>query len=244
MNLRLVQKDMKIRPTLLLILFSLIITVTGCKKEDNPVSSEQLPPVLYGQVNDAQGNPLEGAAVHYIFDMGFSSLPKISKLQKICPTTLVSFQIPKRTFVTLSFYRWFTRDSLATIIHDSLNAGTYNVSPDSAKLTNGVYIFRLICDSTVVEKTMVMLDLDASTLILTNPLAKTNSSGSFTLPYGIFGFDFPLARVSSSGAPLDTAYISRTIEIVLYKPGYRLYTQTLTLDKTVGMKQTFVLQKQ
>jgi hypothetical protein len=91
---------------------------------------------------------------------------------------------------------------------------------------------------------MSLLVDDISALVNTNPLVTTNVSGSFNLPYGIFGFGMPFARTSASGSSLDSVYVSHTIQIILYKSGYLTTTKTITIDETNGMIQTFTLTKQ
>jgi hypothetical protein len=83
-----------------------------------------------------------------------------------------------------------------------------------------------------------------SLLVNTTPLLKTNSSGVFSLPYGVLGFGVPFNRTSSTGSSIDTVYVSHTIQIVLAKTGYVTNVKTITIDEANGMTQTFTLTKQ
>jgi len=218
----------------------IIVTVISslcCKKDNNPVTIENSQQVLSGKVIDSQGNAVEGVGIHYIYSFSSS---KLGKIQKPCPSTQISYSIPKRCFVTLKIFRWFTRDTIETIIQDTLNSGNYNVSINMNKYTNGLYIYRLTYDTTTIEKYMSMLNLDISSLVNANPLCKSNSNRQFNIPYGLLGFNVPLLHTSeSSPTIIDTAYISHSIQLVLSKSGYKTIVQTLFIDTTKEMSQTF-----
>jgi hypothetical protein len=144
----------------------------------------------------------------------------------------------------LIILRWYTRDTIGTIIDDTLDSGTYIKTFDPSKLTNGFYFYQLKVDTSVQEKIMVLLNLDLSTLVTTDPLTKTNLSGSFELPYALLGFGIPLSSSSTDGQTIDTVQIASTIQVVLYKEGYSTLTKSITINPTIGMRQSFTLQKQ
>ncbi len=214
-----------------------VISIPCCKKDNNPVTSENSQQILSGNVIDNQGNALEGVGVHYIYSL---SSAKLVKTQQPNPTTHINYSIPKRCFVSLKIFRWFTRDTIETIIQDTLNSGNYSVSVNMTKYTNGLYIYRLTFDTTVVEKYLFMLNLDISSLVITNPLCKSNSDGQFKIPYGVFGFNVPILRTTESNPTvIETTYISPTIQLVLSKTGYKTIVQTLSIDTTKETLQTF-----
>jgi hypothetical protein len=220
----------------------LILSMYGCKKDDNPITPDKLSPYIFGQVNDAQGNPVEGCGVHYIYSMTASSL---AKLGKTCPSTTISYSIPARSKVTLKIFRWFTKDSIATLVDDTLNAGTYRATMDMSKITNGIYFYQLKVDTSVQERLMSLLNTDLSALAITDPLVTTNLKGSFSLPYGVLGFGVPMISTSASGPGLtaDTVYISHTIQVIICKTGYLTTTKTITIDETNGVNQAFTITK-
>jgi hypothetical protein len=215
-----------------------VCMVCGCRKNDNPFIDEIIPPFLFGQVNDFQGNPVEGCSVHYIFSTTSSSL---GKQVKICPSTMISYCTPARSKVTLILLRWFTRESIATLVDDTMEAGAHTVTFDRTNITNGVYIYQLKFDTTVLEKKFLILNNDISTLVEAYPLTVTSSSGAFTLPYGIFGFGVPFPVPYTIEE--DTFYISHTIQIVLGKEGYFPFSETITIDETKGINRTFTIIK-
>jgi hypothetical protein len=223
--------------------FFVIIIITilgygGCKNRDDLIGPDNLPPSLNGQVKDSQGNPVEGCGVHYIFSMTSSPLAKIDKT---CPSTVIQFSVPGRSKVTLRILRWFTRDIIATLVDDTLNSGSHVVTFDATTVTNGIYLYQLTIDTTLLEESMVLLNTDISALAKTVPLVTTDARGNFSLPYGLFGFGIPFQRTSASGPTLDTVYVSHTIQIVLSKSGYATSVTTITIDKPEGISQTFTL---
>jgi hypothetical protein len=230
------------------LLLTAFFLLAGCKND--PVSTDKLPQILYGQVVDSQGNAIADVNVHYIFQITDHYSAKIenhdsalSKVGKICPSTDISFTIPKRSKVTVKLFRWYTRDIVGTMINDTLDGGTHSITLDAAKITNGFYIYQLQVDTSIVEKMLVYINLDVSTLVLTDPLTKSNSSGVFELPYALLGFGVPNPRTGVNGQIIDTVQISSTFQIVLYKTGYSTTMKTVTIDPAVGIKQTFVLNK-
>lgn len=218
-----------------------VLIVWGCNDKGNPVSTEQLPPFLFGKIVDNQGNSIDSVDFHYIFNLDDAA---IYKTNKTCPSTVISYSIPKRSYVSITIYRWFTRDSITTLVNDTLDAGMHSTVFNASKVTNGIYIYRLVIDTVIQEKKMCLIDLDISTLVQTIPLTVSNSSGEFSLPYGIFGFGIPFTRSSTGNSDsISTTYVSRTITIVLYKSGYATLVQSITIDTTNGMRQQFQLER-
>ncbi|HEY9167799.1 MAG TPA: hypothetical protein VIS48_16720 [Candidatus Kryptonia bacterium] len=223
--------------TVLSISLAAALLLFGCAKGSNPVSQDGTSHTFYGQVLDSQGKPLEGVAIHYMFTTEPNSL---YKLDKTCPSTIIGYTVPRRCHVTVTLLRWFTLDSIATLVDDTLNAGEYMVTVDGLSATNGVYICRVVADTSVSEFKIALENLDYSVLIKKTPLTTTDSNGKFSLPYGIFAFGVPFVLTNGVN-PIDTVYMSRTIEFVLYKSGYQTAVQSVTIDTTTDMNQQFHL---
>lgn len=218
---------------------SFALLMSGCKKNDNPVSGEQPSQFLNGRVVDSQGNPLEGCGIHYIYTLTTSPLAKTGTA---AASGDIQFTLPTRSKVTIKILRWFTRDTIVTLIDDSLDAGYHDITFDGTKLTNGIYIYLTKIDTSLVEARFNIIVNDISLLVNTTPLVTTNSSGSFKLPYGIFGFGIPWDQLADG--PIASVYVSHTIQIVIYKSGYLTTTKTITIDETNSAVQTFTLTKQ
>ena len=208
----------------LFILFLVTIISFQCK---SPTSSEIDSPVLNGKVVDTHGHPVQNVDVHYIYSVPSSSLAKHENVQS---SLAITFRVNKRSMVSLEIFRYFRNDSLGRIVFDTLNAGQYSYQVDISKFTNGLYIYRLVIDTTKVEKVFFCLNPDLSILLQSVPLAETNSNGEFSLPYGLLGFDYPLVRVAENGTVIDTTHISLSIQLVLHKTGYNTLMQSITID--------------
>lgn len=218
---------------------SFALMTSGCKKNDNPVSGDQPSQFFYGQVVDSQGNPLEGCGVHYIDTYTTSPLAKTGMASSF---DSIKFTLSTRSKVTIKILRWFTRDTIVTVVDDSLDAGYQAVAFDETKFTNGIYVYQTTIDSSFAEARLNIMNTDISALVNTTPLATTNSSGSFKLPYGIFGFGLPWDQYGDG--PVESVYVSHTIEMVVYKSGYLTTTKTITIDTTNSAVHSFTLTKQ
>ena len=87
---------------------------------------------------------------------------------------------------------------------------------------------------------MALLNTDLGSLVNSIPLCKSNSAGEFSLPYGMLGFNVPLLHTGESNPDIvDTVFISHTIQLILSKQGYKTITQTMVIDTTREMSQTF-----
>ncbi|MFA4924223.1 MAG: hypothetical protein WC557_08545 [Ignavibacteriaceae bacterium] len=226
-----------------------IVFIVGCKND--LVATVIVPDAnheLYGNVVDENGNPVEGVNVHYIFTFPNERLEVnrneiLLNSEAVPPSTIISFEIPTRQKVTITILRWFTGDTITVLFNDTLNVGNHVFTLNSQTMTNGFYIYQIKTDTEVIEKRMIYLDLDVSRLITTNPLVKSNLEGSFVLPYGLLGFGISFERVSPEGTPLPPYEISRTIQMVLYKPGYKTFIKDVTIPRNINLKETFILKK-
>ena len=215
---------------ILLALFAL-----NCHK-DNPFEGDYEPVALKGTVVDSSGNAISGVGVHYIFDL---VAKKTLNEKNTEPSTTIQFSVADSGYVRVKILRWYSRDSLDTVVDGPLEAGTHTVDISALKLTNGVYIYQVVTTSTFSEHAFIMYDDQISELITKTPLTTSDSQGTFSIPLGVFGINMPVVSTSS-----DTTYISSTIQIVLYKVGYKSLTKSITIDLTKDNSQSFVLEKQ
>lgn len=217
-------------------LFIILLIISGCTK-DTPVSSGPSGPFLYGKVIDTQGNPVDSVGFHYIFEY---VTPGLGKTAKTCPSTHITFALQERSYVRLEVLRWYTREYIATLVDDTLEAGTHGAMFNASGITNGVYVYRLLVNDAALEKAMALLDLDYSTLVQAKPLVVSNASGEFSIPLGVFALGIPFTQTSAAGPDsLITTFISPTITAVLYKPGYFTVTKSITIDTTKNMTEQF-----
>ncbi|MGK9370184.1 T9SS type A sorting domain-containing protein, partial [Melioribacter sp. Ez-97] len=73
------------------------------------------------------------------------------------PTTVISYQLPEKNFVTLKVYDILGRE-IATLIDEYQNAGSYKVefSADKYNLSSGIYFYTLKAGKNYVVKKMML----------------------------------------------------------------------------------------
>ncbi|MFZ1979439.1 MAG: T9SS type A sorting domain-containing protein, partial [Bacteroidota bacterium] len=72
------------------------------------------------------------------------------------PTTTISFTIPSRSSVSLKIFDILGRE-VATIVSQELPAGTYSRQWNAAKMSSGIYFYRLQAGSFTQTKRLVLL---------------------------------------------------------------------------------------
>ncbi len=72
------------------------------------------------------------------------------------PSTNISFSLPSKSFVTLKVFDIIGRE-LATIVSEQLSEGTYSRQWNAAKMSSGIYFYRLQSDKYSETKKLVLL---------------------------------------------------------------------------------------
>jgi hypothetical protein len=72
------------------------------------------------------------------------------------PSTTIRFDIPKTLFITLTVYDVSGKE-IETPVNEELRAGSYQVDFDGSNLSSGIYFYKLIADSYIVTKKMVLI---------------------------------------------------------------------------------------
>lgn len=227
-----------------LLLSFLIITlaIPGCTSDSPTAPSKSNDAVFSGRVVDKNGRPVAGAGIHYIPE--FDIISNSTRLLKPNPSTTVAFTIPENSVVTLVLLKAGTRDTVAYLAKDdTLNAGVYHFSTGDLNLTNGVYLYVLKCGDKISEHMMLMMS-DENDLAGKEPLAMTNSSGEFTIPYSVLGIGLKFAFTSGTSPDvLGYNVISNRMSVFITKEGYSSLKETVTVDTKANFRKTFVLMK-
>jgi len=72
------------------------------------------------------------------------------------PTTIISYQIPKSSFVRLSIYD-ITGRFVETLVNEHINAGYYSVNWNASNVSSGIYIYRIDAgDFSSVNKCLIV----------------------------------------------------------------------------------------
>ncbi len=90
-----------------------------------------------------------------------SGLPSVFELRQnypnpFNPTTVISYQLPEVSNVTLKVYDILGRE-VATLVNQRQNAGSYSVRFDGNRLASGVYFYKLSAGNFVSIKKLVVL---------------------------------------------------------------------------------------
>ncbi len=72
------------------------------------------------------------------------------------PSTTILFSIPQRGNVSLKIYDVLGNE-VATLVNDEKPAGMYEVEFDASQLSSGVYFYRIITDSFIQTKKMILI---------------------------------------------------------------------------------------
>jgi len=72
------------------------------------------------------------------------------------PTTTISFNLPSKSFVALKIFDLLGRE-IATIVSEEMSAGNYSRTWNAAKMSSGIYFYRLQAGSFTETKKLVLL---------------------------------------------------------------------------------------
>ena len=72
------------------------------------------------------------------------------------PTTQIEFSVPENADVRLDVYN-VTGQRVATLVNESMSAGTHSVSFDAQNLASGIYLYRLQAGNTVLTRKMTLV---------------------------------------------------------------------------------------
>jgi hypothetical protein len=72
------------------------------------------------------------------------------------PTTTISFYLPSKSFVSLTVFDMVGR-KIATILSEEMSPGTYSRQWNAAKLSSGIYFYRLQAGTYIETKKLVLL---------------------------------------------------------------------------------------
>jgi uncharacterized repeat protein (TIGR01451 family) len=94
-------------------------------------------------------------------DIGTGDLPGEYKLEQnypnpFNPSTQITYQLPVQSDVRLQVFDMAGRQ-VATLVSESVNAGTHTVSFDATNLSSGVYMYRLQAGSTILTKKLTLI---------------------------------------------------------------------------------------
>jgi len=72
------------------------------------------------------------------------------------PTTQITYQLPQQSDVRLQVFD-MTGKQVATLVNESMNAGTHTVNFDASELSSGVYLYKLQAETTVLSRKLTLI---------------------------------------------------------------------------------------
>ncbi len=72
------------------------------------------------------------------------------------PSTVIQYDLPKETFVTLKIYDVLGRE-VKTLVNEEKLAGSYKVNFDAAGLSSGIYLYRITAGKFIETKKLVLI---------------------------------------------------------------------------------------
>jgi hypothetical protein len=72
------------------------------------------------------------------------------------PTTNIKFAIPKASFVKLAVYDMLGRE-VEILVNENVSPGTFEVKWDAAKVSSGIYFYRLTTEEFTDIKKMILV---------------------------------------------------------------------------------------
>ena len=102
-----------------------------------------------------------GEAVLSAIEQTSEEIPETFKLEQnypnpFNPQTIINFSIKQKSMVKLAIYD-ITGKEIAILVNNELTAGTYNYNFDAAKLSSGIYLYRIEAGDYVSTKKMTLI---------------------------------------------------------------------------------------
>jgi hypothetical protein len=72
------------------------------------------------------------------------------------PSTVISWQLPEKSHVLLKVYNILGKE-VSTLVNEEKPGGKYKITFDAGNLASGVYFYRLITDSFIQTKKMMLI---------------------------------------------------------------------------------------
>ncbi|MBI2428590.1 MAG: hypothetical protein HYV29_07325 [Ignavibacteriales bacterium] len=161
--------------------------------------------------------------------------------QKTNPTVFISFGIAKQGQTTLRVYRFGTRKLVATLVDTILPAGQYSIFFDTKDLTNGMYVYQLHAESLFVQKKLALMNPDLSQLSQTQPLAKTEGTGKFQIPFSVLGIGEEIFYTNGIGETLGSFTLDSISVVIFQKEKPAVLVEGFSIDPNQNLIRTFTI---
>jgi hypothetical protein len=237
----------------------LLILLTGCGQF---TPDEETGFQFTGKVKDPSGNALSDVKVFLVYHFDYwggtqdgpASPASGAYLEQNYPnpftdtTTFIYYILAETSFVSFDIVRFDSLVVLPGAKTDTLAPGTYRwVSDFSRQLpSNGYKALMNVTEgdsSYVLERSFIRsyYSFDSS-IIYTEPNT-VSSNGRFEIPYKTLPIDQIYVRtMEAEPSPQGNLKVNEVLTIVLYKPGYHIYKEDVTIHLDRYLNKEFILQ--
>ncbi len=226
-----------------LIVIATLALIGACNDATPPAETNS---DLRGQVVDALGQPVAGAAVILQYD---TTPPMSGKQDK--PQMQIEFGLLDPGHVTAWIADYCDGDILRLLADGDFPRGNHSIlwdglDDDNRVLPDGVYRFHLVTDAGEDIQSLAILrmgygDFAADTALA--PLAIADAQGRFTLPQACLPFGFEYEVVDGLGNPVVVFTINRSVRVWAFSAsaGASGSSPVVTVDPDTGADVTVTL---
>lgn len=216
-----------IQPNLIRILFLTVLSISlsNCSKDEVQI--------IDGQVVSQNGDPIEGAEIHFV--------PTILDKAKLKPSTYISYTIPEASDVRLEMYTTWSGELIEVLVNAYQSAGAYAVQTTDSLYTNRLYEYRLSIFSIGAEQVKeLFLAAPAEELIGTKPITTTDLSGHFELEIGEFAIGKEFATTTELGPDITVRRVTNQVELIAIKDGIIIARKNIEVDEDKKNEVTLI----
>jgi len=165
------------------------------------------------------------------------------------PATSIRFKLPVQSKIMVQITDRNSSKVIKTLIDREMNAGQHQVLWDAKDdsghyVTNNIYSYHLIKDSTIFTKKMLLNMADPQYIKSLNciPLATTDSNGKIEISFDNFPIYEEVIWSDASGNLLGNLTIPNTLDLFFIKDGFENITKKVTLEsgKNINLSVTLI----
>ncbi len=233
------------------VMIIVLLLVYSCK--DDPVKPQELPPAIYGHIEDSTGAPLANALVRI---MNFSVLETTNEITDSANMVIfpygtsnslrVDFNIKKTSDVTLILIEETTGDTVINQGMKSLKAGNYSyqltiVNPrDPIQDPRfGIYRVFILMETEILTKRYFFQDVHS----VPEPVAMTDAKGNFVIEYNHFPVGESGMMVAEDGSILGNRVIGDSVNLAAMYGNDLGWKQTVKIEKNKEVHLKCVMKK-
>ena len=144
---------------------------------------------------------------------------------------------------------WTKTDTVAVLMDGYYLAGSYSFNWDNNAssgevITNGVYWYELLTDSSKSTHKMLLNELDVSKLAETFTFLTSSSNGEISFPYSEIPLNAEFIRTGmESSDPIGKSRISNKLTFVVAKEGYSTVVEEILINPAKSAVRKFILKK-